>query len=78
MTVGWSCGARRRVAGNVSDRGLGVRVLVSARGHMVPHLARTPDRRKVRDTNQVQGGTRVRGCMNESGAALVQPECEML
>ena len=74
VTAGWSCGARRRVTGNVSDRGIGVRVLVSARGHM----ARTPDRRKVRDTNQVQGRTRVRGCMNESGAALVQPECEMV
>ena len=52
VTAGWSCGARRRVTGNVSDRGIGVRVLVSARGHM----ARTPDRRKVRDTSKPGSG----------------------
>ena len=72
--MGWSCVARPRVAGNVSGRGLGVRVLGWARGCMVPDLAHTPERGKGRDARQVQGGIRVRGCMKESGPALVQPK----
>ena len=38
--------------------------------HMVADLAHMPYQWKVRGHSQVEGGIRVRGCMNESGAVF--------
>ena len=45
--MGWSCGVRARVVGNVSDRGLGVRVLVCAGGRCTRVVSKFGDTREV-------------------------------